>query len=292
MPNTDSNLSPMLKDIIRRAKSSPRLTQAEENKLHDAYLAGNKKAGDQLVERHLYLTIYQAEQWHRRGYPFEDVFSQGSIGLMKALVKFNQHMGARFSTYAQLWITASAFEYIRTQHSVIHTAAMERTKPSPAKLRAIYTKLLALHGSAARNIVTDKIAAITSMSLHEIEDMLGHMDCRVSSLDEPQNKEDDANPWIESLADLAQTPEDNAIQIDLVRKRRDILATTLERLKPRDADIIRRRHLTDKPETLETISNIYGVTRERIRQIEQQALDDIFRYTRRPTELLHAQDRG
>jgi RNA polymerase sigma-32 factor len=236
---------------------------------------GDRDAANQLVKSHLRLAAKIA--WGYRGYglPISEVISEGNVGLMQALNRFEPEKGFRFATYAMWWIRASIQDYILRSWSVVKIGTTASQKKLFFKLRSAKRKISALDGGG--DLHPDHVALIAK-SLNVAERDVVDMNRRLSgdlSLNAPIHTEGEADEWQTFLVDQSKSPEAIVADQDENYRRHKALACAIDVLNDRERRIFEARHLVDEPLTLDDLALEFNVSRERIRQIEVRAFEKV-----------------
>ena len=232
----------------------------------------DREAAAQLVSAHLRLVAKIALRNRRYGLPICEVISEGNVGLMQAVNRFEPERGFRFATYAMWWIKASIQEYIMRSWSLVKISATANQRKLFFNLRRAKSRISSLDGGDLRSDQVKQIAKQLGASERDVIDM----DRRLSgdaSLNVPLREGD--GEWQDLLADDADDQEHKLVESEEASKRHDALAASLGVLNPRERRIFEARRLTDDPMTLADLSSELGVSRERVRQIESRAFEKI-----------------
>lgn len=263
---------------LREIQKFPILTAEEEYEYGTRFQkTGDKEAAKMLVQSHLRLVVKMARKFKSYGLPMQDIVSEGNVGLVQAVKKFDPSKGFRFSTYAMWWIRAYIQEYVLRSWSLVKIGTTAAQKKLFFNLRKIKQKIVGVSGNSEM-LSPENIRKI-SQELHVTEKDVIDMDSRLtqpdSSLNNLINNEDEGSEVINELASNDDSQEKIAIQNQ--EKSRQALAfkNALTTLNERERDILFKRQLIENPLTLEELSQIYGVSRERIRQIEENAINKI-----------------
>lgn len=224
-----------------------------------------------LVEAHARLVVRIAAGFRGSGLPMADLVQEGNIGLMDAAERFDPERNVRYSTYATWWIVAAIQNYILRNSSIVRAA----TTPKQRRLFFNLRRLRARHATRfdgrlstdEREIIAEKLG----VSVVDVERMEAHVGKSDQSLNSPIG-EDDAIEQIDLLADTSPSPEDISSATSSRQARSEWVNQALERLTPRERQIIASRFLKDRRNTLAEIGESFGVSKERIRQIEGRAL--------------------
>jgi RNA polymerase sigma-32 factor len=232
----------------------------------------DREAARQLITSHLRLVAKLAMRNRRYGLPMSEIISEGNVGLMQALKRFEPERGFRFATYAMWWIKASIQEYIMRSWSLVKISATANQRKLFFNLRRAKSRISSLDGGDLRSDQVKQIAKQLGASERDVIDM----DRRLSgdaSLNVPLREGD--GEWQDLLADDADDQEHKLVESEEASKRHDALAASLGVLNPRERRIFEARRLTDDPMTLADLSSELGVSRERVRQIESRAFEKI-----------------
>lgn len=271
--SSDSGLSRYM-DEIRRF---PMLEQEKEYMLAKAWVDhGDTDSAHQLVTSHLRLAAKIAMGYRGYGLPISEVISEANVGLMQAVKRFDPEKGFRLATYAMWWIRASIQEYILRSWSLVKMGTTSAQKKLFFKLRSAKSKIDALEDGDMRPENVAKIAK----SLSVTEDEVVMMNRRLAgggdqSLNAPLRSDDGgSSEWQDWLTDDSDHVADFAEQ-DELEQRRELLAKAITELNEREQHILTERRLSEDPKTLEELSQVYAVSRERIRQIEVRAFEKL-----------------
>ena len=253
-----------VKSYLMSIGNHPRLTFEEEKELSQRALKGDAAAINHLVECNLLLVVSVAKKYHGCGLPLLDLIQEGNIGLIKAAEKYDGNKGFRFSTYATYWIRQTISRAL-SDHS--------RTIRMPANMVELLNKIKKISNEMFQTLhryPTDKeIAAALDVEVDKVQVALD-MSQAISSLDMPV---DDSGETC--VADLvSDNNAENPITNLIKEANQEIINNVLDTLSTKEAEVIRMRFgiNSDKPMTLEAIGQHYGVSRERIRQIENKAI--------------------
>jgi RNA polymerase sigma-32 factor len=252
----------------------PVLTSDEEYMLAQRWREhADVEAAHKLVTSHLRLVAKIAAGYRGYGLPMADLIAEGNIGLMKAVKKFEPERGFRLATYAMWWIRASITEYILRSWSLVKMGTLAAQKKLFFSLGRIKRKL-ALSGEG---LLDGENAADVAKSLGVSTQDVIDMDSRLSapdvSLNAPRSREDaDGAEYMDTLVDDSPTPEAVAAAGQEQSYRRGLLAEAIATLPERERHILTERQLKEEPMTLEELGAIYGISRERVRQLEVRAM--------------------
>ena len=258
------------------------LTAEEELVLaKDVFDNKSRKSAEKLVVSHLRLVAKIAFTMRGYGIALMDLISECSVGLMHAVRKFNPNVGVRFSGYAKLWIKAYIQEYIIKTWSLVKIGTTVAQKKLFFHLRKAKEAILVIdkQSSLSRDNY-DTIAKQLSVSSSEVKEMDLRLSGDISLDQDNEDEEGNSNNLLSRLADKNQSVELEVSESQTRNLQRRLIEQALANLTPRQAEIIRSRHLKDKTDTLEVLSKKYNVSKERIRQIESSALQKVMQYCR------------
>ncbi len=275
-PSPEGSLSRYLAEI----RKFPILEAEEEYELARDYAEkGNVKAAHTLVTSHLRLVAKIAMGYRGYGLPIGEVISEGNVGLMQAVKKFDAERGFRLATYAMWWIRASIQEYILRSWSLVKIGTTAAQKKLFFNLRRLKGEINAIDGGAMTPEQVAEIADRLGVQENEVEMMDGRMSTGDQSLNAPMRgrgaEGEDGGEWQDWLEDNSDNQEAVLAEEDELDARRQLLMAALATLNEREAAILQARRLQDEPETLEQLSEKFGVSRERIRQIEARAFEKL-----------------
>lgn len=265
----DSGLSSYLNQI----KVFPVLTLDQEFMLAERYRKHNdKEAAHQLVTSHLRLVAKIALRYRGYGLPVSDLISEGNIGLMKAVKKFEPERGFRLSTYAMWWIKASVTEYVLKSWSMVKMGTMAAQKKLFFSLRKAKEKLNLINSNDIDFESVKILSEQFNLSERDIVNMNSRMSIRDQSLNAPVSKDGLGSIEIQDLLeDERPSPEAIVANQQEAAIRHEMLTKALSQLSERERHIFTERRLKDDPITLEKLGEGYGISRERVRQLENRA---------------------
>lgn len=253
----------------------PVLEAEEEVALARAYLErGDREAARRLIESHLRLVVRTAYSLRGYGVPLADLIAEGNVGLMLALKRFDPERGLRFSTYALWWVRAAMLEAAMQQATPVKVALTAERKKIFFKLRGLAARL-----KPGGGWLSDEEAAAIAADLKVRREHVSEMEGLLSpelSLDAPREP-GGAVTWQDSLADSGPSPEEAYAEREETAQRRKLLAAAWTELSEREQRIVTERCLREKPLRLEDLAQVYGISRERVRQIEASAMKKLKR---------------
>ena len=240
---------------------------------------GDRNAADQLVASHLRLAAKIAMGYRGYGLPVSEMISEGNVGLMQALNRFEPEKGFRFATYAMWWIRACIQDYILRSWSLVKIGTTTNQKRLFFKLRSAKSKIAALESG---DLHPDQVASI-AQSLDVTDQDVVDMNRRLGgdkSINAPIHNDGETGEWQDHLVDQSPSPEAIIVEQDEKEHRREALIAAIDVLDDRERSIFEARLLADEPPTLEELSEKFKVSRERIRQIEARAFEKVRKATK------------
>ena len=263
-----------LQRYLQEIRQFPMLQPDEEYMLAKAWKEhGDSKAAQKLITSHLRLVAKIAMGYRGYGLPVGEVISEGNVGLMQAVKKFEPDKGFRLATYAMWWIKASIQEFVLRSWSLVKMGTTANQKKLFFNLRKIKGQLKALEDGDLRPDQVKHIATRLGVS----EDDVVSMNRRLSG-DTSLNatiREDGEGEWQDWLVDDSDSQEEMLMQSEEATMRKGLLHDAMEKLSDRERRVFEARRLQDDPMTLEDLSQEFGVSRERIRQIEVRAFEKV-----------------
>lgn len=262
-----------LAPFMAMAERYPMLSADEEKRLALAWQKrGDEEALDRLVGSHLRLVIRIARDNGGYGLPIGDLIGEGNLGLIQAAGRFDANRGVRFATYAAWWIRAMIREYALYSRSLVKMGTTAAQKKLFFNLNRLKTELKAYDAGDLEPSMVRQIAE----RLRVPESDVTQMNERLSGLDWSLNATLGNEEWGEFqdlLVDEGKDPEERVVEADQRVKRRALLSEAMAGLSDREQHILRQRKLSEDPQTLEQLSEQYGISRERVRQIEARAIE-------------------
>ena len=236
----------------------------------------DSKAAHQLVTSHLRLAAKIAMGYRGYGLPQAEVISEANVGLMQAVKRFDPEKGFRLATYAMWWIRASIQEYILRSWSLVKLGTTSGQKKLFFNLRKAKARIGALEEGDLRPENVKRIANDLNVTEAEVVSMNRRMSGGDASLNATVSSDGEGTmQWQDWLEDEDADQAGDYEKRDELEVRRDLLTQAMDVLNDREKDILTQRRLQDKPKTLEELSEVYGVSRERIRQIEVRAFEKL-----------------
>jgi RNA polymerase sigma-32 factor len=267
----ESGLSRYLEEIRR----FPMLEPQEEYMLAKRWREhGDREAAHRLVTSHLRLVAKIAMGYRGYGLPISEVISEGNVGLMQAVKRFEPEKGFRLATYAMWWIKASIQEYILRSWSLVKMGTTANQKKLFFNLRKAKSKISALDEGDLRPDQVKIIAKRLGVTEQDVVDMNRRLGGDVS-LNAPIREDGDSGEWQDWLVDESSSQESVLAESEQLDNRRKALGAALNVLNERERRIFQARRLADEPITLEELADEFGVSRERVRQIEVRAFEKV-----------------
>ena len=260
---------------LAQIKKFPMLDAEQEYDLAKSWREqGNINAAHKLVTSHLRLVAKIAMGYRGYGLPVNELISEGNIGLMQAVKKFDPDKGFRLATYAMWWIKAAIQEYILRSWSLVKMGTTAAQKKLFFNLRKIKNQIAPNQEGDLRNEQVKEISKRLDVEDEEVINMNRRMMGQEKSLNDPI-KQGEGEEWQDWLVDEGMDQELSTLQNQELDEKRDLLKDAIEILNDREKEIINLRRLTDEPATLEELSKKYKISRERVRQIENKAFEKL-----------------
>jgi RNA polymerase sigma-32 factor len=267
----ESGLTRYLEEIRR----FPMLEPQEEYMLAKSWREhGDRDAAHRLVTSHLRLVAKIAMGYRGYGLPIAEVISEGNVGLMQAVKRFEPEKGFRLATYAMWWIKASIQEYILRSWSLVKMGTTANQKKLFFNLRKAKSKISALDEGDLRPDQVKLIAKRLGVTEQDVIDMNRRLGGD-ASLNAPIREDGDSGEWQDWLVDDSASQENVLAESEEFDNRRKALGQALTVLNDRERRIFEARRLADDPITLEELASEFGVSRERVRQIEVRAFEKV-----------------
>ena len=275
-PNLPSiGLEGSLSGYLTQIKKFPMLSAEEEYLLAKNWKDnGDLKSAQKLVTSHLRLVAKIAMGYRGYGLPVSELVSEGNIGLMKAVKKFDQEKGFRLATYAMWWIKASIQEYILRSWSLVKMGTTTAQKKLFFNLKKIKNQLSATSTGDLKPEHVNEISKRLNVKKEEVISMNRRMSGKEKSLNDPI-KDGDGAEWQDWLTDDSLDQELKFSQNQELNERKKLMNQSIGILNQREKEILSARRLSENSSTLEDLSKKYKVSRERIRQIETKAFEKL-----------------
>ena len=278
-----------LSRYLEEAKKFPMLTLDREQELAIAWRDHrDEDALRQLIGSHMRLVVKSARSFSGYGLPITDLIAEGNVGLMQAAQKFDPDRGFRFSTYAIWWIRAQIQEHILHNWSLVKMGTTAAQKKLFFNLRRLKSQMEELGQGDLSPETVEAIATELDVPATEVVEMNRRLTSGDSSLNATVGGESETD-WLEMLMDNRPNQEMVIAEADELGLRRRLLHDALQQLNERERHILVERRLKDDPSTLETLSQHYEVSRERVRQIEVRAFEKLQKAMRNAANALDQQ---
>jgi RNA polymerase sigma-32 factor len=267
----EGNLARYLQEI----RKFPMLTAEEEYNLAKRWReAEDEQAAHKLVTSHLRLVAKIAMGYRGYGLPVGELISEGNVGMMQAVKRFDPDRGFRLATYAMWWIRAAIQEYILHSWSLVKMGTTAAQKKLFFNLRRLKGQMSALEEGDLKPEQVEKIAKALQVPEQDVISMNRRLASPDNSLNAPV-RADSEGEWQDWLVDESETQETELAERQDMSNRRQLLGEALKTLNDRERHILIERRLKDEPTTLEELSQQYNISRERVRQIEVRAFEKL-----------------
>ena len=274
---TEGNLSRYLQEI----RKFPMLEHDEEYMLAKAWREHDDvESAHKLVTSHLRLVAKIAMGYRGYGLPVSELISEGNVGMMQAVKRFDPERGFRLATYAMWWIRAAIQEYILHSWSLVKMGTTAAQKKLFFNLRKLKGEIEAIDDGDLRPEHVSEIAEALNVPESDVVSMNRRLAAPDHSLNAPLRIDGDGE-WQDWLVDETPDQETELAEREELEARRELLANALGLLNERERNILTERRLKDSPTTLEDLSQEYGISRERVRQIEVRAFEKLQRAIRK-----------
>lgn len=270
----ENNLARYLQSI----RQYPLLSQEEEYDLAVQYKkTRNKKIAYQLITSHLRLVVKVVSKYKGYGLPVNEMISEGNIGLIYAINKFEPDKGFRFSTYALWWIKAAVQKYILSSWSLVKLGTTAAQKKLFFNLRKIKNSLNLTDDRELSSEVLQDIADCLNVSVQEVTDMNTRLKAHDGSLNVAMDSKDSdsGSEWIDFIYDNKPNQEEQLSYRETLDYRRKLFYKAIDVLNPREKDILYKRRMLENSITLDDLSRTYNISKERVRQIELNSIRKI-----------------
>ena len=273
--NLPSPSSGSLSLYLSQIKKFPMLDAEEEYMLAKNWKErGNLKAAHKLVTSHLRLVAKIAMGYRGYGLPVSELISEGNIGLMQAVKKFDPDKGFRLATYAMWWIKAAIQEYVLRSWSLVKMGTTTAQKKLFFNLKKIKNQIAPNQDGDLKDIQVEEISKRLDVDSHEVVNMNRRMMGQEKSLNSPI-KDGEAEEWQDWLVDDNLDQELVLSQQQEYEDRKELLYSAMSILNEREKEIIKSRRLNENPKTLDELSSKFKISRERVRQIETKAFEKL-----------------
>ena len=259
---------------LDQIKKFPMLDAEEEYMLAKNWkTTGNVKSAEKLVTSHLRLVAKIAMRYKGYGLPMNEIISEGNVGLMQAVKKFEPEKGFRLATYAMWWIKASIQEYILRSWSLVKIGTTTAQKKLFFNFKKLKNQIAPKNEGDLKKDEVEKIANTLDVSEDEVISMNRRLSGKEQSLNAPIGE--DGDEWQDWVVDKEMDQELKIAHQEELDQRKDLLQDSIKILNDREKEILYARRLNENPSTLEDLSKKYKISRERIRQIENKAFEKL-----------------
>ena len=264
--------TPADRQYVRTAMKVALLEPAHEASLARRWREQNDETAlHELTTAYMRLVIAMASKFRHYGLPMADLVSEGNVGLMQAAARFEPEREVRFSTYASWWIRSAIQDFVLRNWSIVRTGTTSAQKSLFFNLRRLRARIADTGDGIMTVENREWVATHLGVPVRDVETMASRLSGSDRSLNAPMSVDGDGE-WQDMIADESAIPEQSVMAEHDAAKRREWIGEALKTLNPREMDIITRRRLADEPMTLEALGADLGVSKERVRQIEHQAL--------------------
>lgn len=259
---------------LQNIRKYPILDQEEEFLLAKAYMeTRDEKIAYKLITSHLRLVVKVVSKYRGYGLPVGEMISEGNIGLLYAIDKFDPDKGFRFSTYALWWIKASVQKYILNSWSLVKIGTTAAQKKLFFNLRKVKNKLNLVEDREMSSPVLALIADSLDVSIQDVTDMNSRLSAHDGSLNATiDSSSETGSEWMDFIADKKPNQEEIFASSEVYCYRRKLFKQALSCLNEREKDILCKRRLTENVMTLDDLSRVYNISKERVRQIELNSI--------------------
>jgi len=264
-----------LSNYLMEIKKFPILTPEEEYMLAKRWKKrGNLKSAQKLITSHLRLVAKIAMGYRGYGLPVNEMISEGNIGLMQAVKKFDPEKGFKLATYAMWWIKASIQEYILRSWSLVKMGTTSAQKKLFFNLKKVKNQLAVNNSNDLKPEEVAEISKRLNVKKEEVLSMNKRLSGKEKSLNDPI-KDEDGTQWLDWIADNKTNYEVVLSEKQEFNQRKNLMNEAMNVLNLREKEILHARRLSDEATTLEDLSKKYKISRERIRQIETKAFEKL-----------------
>ena len=269
------SMSTDLDRYLAETRSYPMLTAEDERDLARRWRdSADEEAARKLVGSHMRLVVKIARKFSGYGVDLADVIAEGNVGLMQAVEKFDPELGYRFATYAQWWIRAAIQEYVLTARSLVRMGTTSAQKKLFFNLRRLKSRLAEYGDGDLSPASVTSIAEDLGVPEADVIDMNRRLAMRDASLN-AEISDSAETEWQDLLEDEGERQDVRVAEANELTWRRELLEAGLQHLDQRERHILVERRLSEEPMTLEALGRHYGVSSERVRQIEVRAFEKL-----------------
>ena len=260
--------------LLAAAVDEPVLGRDEERELARRAEAGDADAAGRLIASHLRFVIKIARRYRGSGLPMSDLIQEGTVGLIRAVRRFNPDRGVRLSTYAMWWIRSAIQDHVVHSWSLVRMGTTNAQKAMILRLRQVTAELIG-GAEGLSDEITARLAKSFGATANEVATLARRLAGGDWSLDQPMagpGGDGDQRTWMDCLTSDAPTPEQAVAEASERRFVSEIVGKALAMLPPREQLVIRKRYFEDVRQTFEAIGRELGVSKDRVRQLETRAL--------------------
>lgn len=260
--------------LLAAAVDEPVLGRDEERELARRAEAGDADAAGRLIASHLRFVIKIARRYRGSGLPMSDLIQEGTVGLIRAVRRYNPDRGVRLSTYAMWWIRSAIQDHVVHSWSLVRMGTTNAQKAMILRLRQVTAELIG-GAEGLSDEITARLAKSFGATASEVATMARRLAGGDRSLDQPMagpGGDTDQRTWMDCLASDAPTPEQAVAEANERRFVSEIVGKALAMLPPREQLVIRKRYFEEARQTFEAIGRELGVSKDRVRQLETRAL--------------------
>jgi RNA polymerase sigma-32 factor len=263
--------------FLRSAMRAPMLEADHERELAQRWRDdGNERALHELTTAYMRLVVSMASRFRHYGLPLSDLVQEGNVGLMQAAMRFEPEREVRFSTYSSWWIRSAMQDFVLRNWSIVRTGTTSAQKALFFNLRRLRARIGDVGDAVMSAEATSKVAKALRVPERDVEAMAARLSAPDRSLNAPLTEEGDGE-WQDLLADDSAGPEADAMVSHDSAARTELVRDAMRELSDRERLIIRERKLEDDAVTLEALGERLGISKERVRQIEGNALEKLRR---------------
>ncbi|MBY0569205.1 MAG: RNA polymerase factor sigma-32 [Hyphomonadaceae bacterium] len=263
--------------FMREAMRAPMLSAEHERDLAARWRDhGDERAMHELITAYIRLVVAMAARFRHYGLPMSDLVQEGNVGLMQAAARFEPEREVRFSTYASWWIRSAMQDFVLRNWSIVRTGTTSAQKSLFFNLRRLRAKIGDVNESGISADARGKVARALNVPEHDVASMAARMSAPDRSLNAPLTEDGDGE-WQDMLADGAASPEAQVMEAHDSEARATLVSDAMRDLNERERLIIRERKLEEEGVTLEALGQRLGISKERVRQIEGNALEKLRR---------------
>ncbi len=263
--------------FMRDAMRAPMLSAEHERNLAARWRDhGDERAMHELITAYIRLVVAMAARFRHYGLPMSDLVQEGNVGLMQAAARFEPEREVRFSTYASWWIRSAMQDFVLRNWSIVRTGTTSAQKSLFFNLRRLRAKIGDVNDGGISAEARSKVARALNVPEHDVDSMAARMSAPDRSLNAPLTEDGDGE-WQDMLADGAASPEAQVMEAHDSEARATLVSDAMRDLNERERLIIRERKLEEEGVTLEALGARLGISKERVRQIEGNALEKLRR---------------